>query len=404
VKARQSSVATGALFAALICAWVSPLQGQSREYAAVSLDDGNRAPLVVIGTRLPIGSVRDASGREGTAWLLANTLAAQTNAALGRGAEVTVDVGRSTTLFTLSVLPDTWLGAWAILQETLFDATLDSAAFEHERSRLSAQLLFQRGSPALDYERRWVQQVAPPSSPWARSPRGTHESVEALTIHDARLLRRNEYYAASSVVAAVGVGDNAVLSDRPSRVVTSPPEGPAWTTSARLDVAQEVTSSWISVAYPIEGPPPRTALEFIAHLIRWRLDPLPPDPDRYEEIEVRLVDTPLGALIVVEGVVSPESSERFEQKILQVVSSLTEKPPEGDFFTWDRRRFRAARLLAEATPELSVARITSDLMRDGDRRDVGEDIWEITPAAVASALLTLGEPRVFRLGPDLESR
>ena len=40
-------------------------------------------------------------------------------------------------------------------------------------------------------------------------------------------------------------------------------------------------------------------------------------------------------------------------------------------------------------------------MRDGDSRDVAEDIWEITPEAVASALLALGKPRVFRLGPDL---
>jgi hypothetical protein len=51
-----------------------------------------------------------------------------------------------------------------------------------------------------------------------------------------------------------------------------------------------------------------------------------------------------------------------------------------------------------------VARITSDLLRDGKRRDLAEDIWEITPAAVAGALLALGQPRVFRLGPDLRSR
>ncbi|HBD97965.1 MAG TPA: hypothetical protein DC060_07175, partial [Gemmatimonadetes bacterium] len=60
--------------------------------------------------------------------------------------------------------------------------------------------------------------------------------------------------------------------------MNSPPQGPAWTVGTRLDVTQEVTSSWISVAYPLQGPLSRTAMEFVAHLIRWRLSPLPPDP------------------------------------------------------------------------------------------------------------------------------
>ena len=403
MKIRRSSAVTRGLLAALIGACVSPLQGQSTAYAAVSVDDGNRAPLVVIGTRLPIGSRHDAVGLEGTAWLLGNTLAAQANAALGPKAEVTVDVGRSSTLFILSVLPGAWPVAWATFEQTLFEAPLDSAAFERERSTLSTRVLFQRGSPAQDSERRSMQLVASASSPWARPARGTYESLEALTIHDAQLLRRTEYSAASSVVAAVGLGDNPVLRGHPPRLVTSPPKGPAWTVGTLLNITQEVTSSWISVAYPVEGPLPRTALEFVAHLIRWRLDPLPADPDRYG-IDVRLVDAPLGAVIAVEAAVTPEASERLEQEILQVVSSLADEPPEGDFLTWDRRRFRAARLLTEAAPERAVARITSDLMRDGESRDVAEDIWEITPEAVGGALRALGDPRVFRLGPDLGAR
>ena len=400
MKTRRFCAVRGGLLAVLVGACVSPLPGQSTAYAAVSVDDGNRAPLVVIGTRLPIGSRHDAAGLEGTAWLLGRTLAAQANAALGPEAEVTVDVGRSSTLFILSVLPNAWPVAWATFEQTLFEAPLDSAAFERERSTLSTRVLFQRGSPALDFERRSVKLVAAASSPWARPARGTHESGEALAIRDAQLLRRTEYSAASSVVAAVGLGDNPVLRDHPSRLVTAPPEGPAWTVGTLLNVTQEVTSSWISVAYPVGGPLPRTALEFVAHLIRWRLDPLPADPDRYG-IEVRLVDAPLGAVILVEAAVTPEASERFEQEILHVVSSLAEEPLEGAFFTWDRRRFRAARLLTEAAPERAVARITSDLMRDGESRDVAEDIWGITPEAVAGAVRALGDPRVLRLGPDV---
>lgn len=403
MRAPPPSVAAGGLLAALICGCVSSLTGQSTPYAAVSVDNGTRATLVVIGARLPVGSVHDVVGLEGTAWLLGKTLAAQANAALSGDAGVTVDVGRSSTLFTLSALPDAWGVAWAMLERTLFDATLDSTSFERERTRLSGQVLFQSGSPALDSEGRVVQLVSSPSNPWARSPRGTRASLDALTIHDAQLLRRSKYSATSSVVAAVGLGDNAVLREHPAQLVNSPPQGPAWTVGTRLDVTQEVTSSWISVAYPLQGPLSRTVMEFVAHLIRWRLSPLPPDPDRYE-VAVRLVDAPLGVVIVVDGAVAPEASKLFEQEVVRVVSDLALDPPAGDVFTWDRRRFRTARLLTEATPELAVARITSDLLRDGKRRDLAEDMWEITPAAVAGALLALGQPRVFRLGPDLRSR
>ena len=408
MKARHSSASRvphslaerAVLLAVLIGTCVSPVRGQSIAYAAVSVDDGNRAPLVVIGTRLPIGSRHDAVGYEGTVWLLGKTLAAQANEALDLGTEVTVHIGRSSTLFVLSTLPGAWTGAWLTLERTLFQTMLDSTTFERERSTLSRQLLFQIGSPTLDSERRSAQLISPTSSPWARPTSGTPESVEALTINDAQLLRLNAYSSASSVVAAVGLGDNPVLRDHPLRSETSSPDGPAWTVGTRLNITEEITSSWISVAYPVEGPLPRTTLEFIKHLIHWRLDPRPPDPDGYGT-DVRLVDAPLGAVITVEAAVAPGAAERFEQEILSVVSSLIEEPPEGEFFTWDRRRFRTAQLLAEAAPERAVARITSDLMRDGKSRDLAEDIWGITPETVAHALRALGEPRIFRLGPDL---
>jgi hypothetical protein len=205
----------------------------------------------------------------------------------------------------------------------------------------------------------------------------------------------------------VGVGDSAtsppLSGTSPARSGTSPPDGPAWTVGTRLDVTAEITSSWISVAYPVKGPLPRTTLDFIAHIVRWRLDSRPPDPDRYG-IDVRLLDAPLGTVIAVEAAVAPGAADRFEQEILGVVSSLMEEPPEGEFFAWDRRRFRTAQLLTDAAPERAVARITSDLMRTGKRRDLAGDIWEITPQAVARAVRSLGEPRIFRLGPDLGSR
>ena len=409
MSSHHLSVERVVLLASLIGVCVSPLSGQTITYDAVSVDDGDRAPLVVIGTRVPTGSRHDMAGLEGTAWMLGKTLAAQTNAALGPEAEVTVYVGRSSTLFVLSALPSAWPIAWETLERTLFEATLDSTSFEQEWSTLERQLLFQRGSPGLDSELRSVQLIAPDSSPWARPTSGTPESLAALTVRDLEFLRLTEYSIGTSVVAAVGLDDDPVLRDHPSGRTTpppdgptSPPDGPAWTVGSRLSVTEEITSSWVSVSYPLRGPLPRTALEFVAHVIRWRLDPRPPDPDRYS-IEVRLVDAPLGRVIVIDAAVAPGASERFEQEVLRIVSSLTEEPLEGDFFRWERRRFLAAQLLTGADPEVAVARITSDLMRDGEPRDLAADIWDITPDVVAHALGALGEPQIFRLGPDLAS-
>ena len=89
---------------------------------------------------------------------------------------------------------------------------------------------------------------------------------------------------------------------------------------------------------------------------------------------MRLLNAPLGTVIAVEAAVALGAVDRFEQEILGVVSSLVGAPPEGEFFAWDRRRFRTAQLLTDAAPERAVARITSDLIRHGKRRDLAEDI------------------------------
>lgn len=391
-----------ALLTALILAPFSPLAGQSADYEAVHVDQRPRTPLVTIGIRLPIGSERDGSGLAGTAWLLGNTLAAQANTALEPRAGITVDVGRSSTLFTLSTLPEQWRSTWSTLERTLFDAELDPDAFQQERSTLSDELRFQRGSPTLDFEQESVQLLASPSSPWARPTRGTLESIESITAADLEGLRRSSYLAADAVAAMIGAGVAAAPLAHRRAGVSRSPDGPGWVVGTRLTLTQEVTSTWISFAYPVAGPVPRNALDFVAHLIQARLSTVPPDPNRFG-LSVRVIDAPLGSVITVEAAVAPEAADRFEREIQRVVSSLTEQPPSADFFGWDRRRFRAELLLTDSAPERAVARITSDLLRDGQARHLAEEIWEITPQALAAALLALGEPRILRLGPDLEA-
>ena len=137
--------------------------------------------------------------------------------------------------------------------------------------------------------------------------------------------------------------------------------GPARQIGARVSASR---TPW-GLAYSVEGAD--VDLEYLTYLLR--LATAEPRPER--------------------GVV-----DAIRAELTVDLERQAESP--GDRLLFDLRR--------AAAPELAVARITSDLLRDGKRRDLAEDMWEITPAGVAGALLALGQPRVFRLGPDLRSR
>jgi len=174
----------------------------------------------------------------------------------------------------------------------------------------------------------------------------------------------------------------------------------AWITGDRRTQVEDVTSTWMEVAYPAPPELPRIRLELIAHLLEEELDPTPPAPDRYS-VDVSLEETPGGPVLVVKAAVFPEATGRWEARITGAVRRLAEEPIPEDFFRWRRRRFRTARLLEEAAPGAEAARMTADLLRDGSLRDLGLEIWGLDAAAVGEAARALGQPRIFILGPDL---
>jgi hypothetical protein len=118
-------------------------------------------------------------------------------------------------------------------------------------------------------------------------------------------------------------------------------------------------------------------------------------------VDVRIEETPAGTVLIVEASVFPEAAERWEARILGAMEGLATQATPDDFFGWGRRRFRAARFLEEAAPELEARRITADLLREGRVRDLADEIWSLGPDAVLAAARALGPPRVFLLGPDL---
>ena len=414
-----------AVLAALVVAPAPAASQAAVGYRLRAVHAHSHQTAVAVGVRVHAGSQDDEPGREGTAWLLGRVLERQAVRALaetGSEASVTVTVERATTLVTVLAFPDDWREAWAAAEHVLFDAVLDPAVVEAERAGLLNRLAFEAGSPVQDFENEAGGLLAEPGSSFARPVRGTSTTLVTITGGDLARYRSAHLRRDSAVLAVAGpvppdtavvVADTAAVPPDPEAAPADtagapppPEEAPAatvrlaWLTGDRRAQVQDVTSTWMEVAYPAPSDLPRTRLELVAHLLQEELEPTPPAPDRYS-VDVRVVDTPRGPVLVVRAAVFPESTVRWENLITGAVRRLAQEPIPEDFFRWRRRRFRTARLLEEAEPEAEVARMTADLLRDGVVRDLGLEIWGLDAATVGETARALGEPRIFILGPDL---
>jgi hypothetical protein len=378
-----------------------------------------------VSLRLAAGAQDDPTGLEGAAVLLAQILEDQAARALDPATSVvTAQVHRTTTVFTLLTLPEGWQHAWRAVDSVLFRADLDPTLLGVRRAELLERLTFEVGSPILDVEREAVGVFAERGSPWARPVRGTLTSVVAIDVTTLEGYRSAHYRPEAAALAVVGpVEANTPSLEEPDsatveadsvavapdslaptvgadRTVPRVPREVPWLVGDRVDLVRDVTSTWITVGYPVPPELPRTHLELVAHLLMEELDPVPPDPDRYD-VAVRIDQTPRGSLLVIEATVFPEAADRWEQRILGEVRRMAAAPIPDDFFRWRRRRFRTARLLEQAAPEAEAARITSDLLREGLARNMDVAIWDLDASALQAAAASLGEPRIFRYGPDL---
>lgn len=402
----------GRILGAWACALASagaavlPLSGQVPSgYARSAVSVHPHGTMVAVSLRLPAGSAQDAPGLEGTAFLLAETMKARADERLDpQVAVLSTRVEPAHTTFTLLSLPEEWRQAWAAVEAILFDLPVDESHFEAERSELQAVLAFESGSPVRRFQMEAAATLVEAGSAWSRPTRGSLESVGRIRHADAARFRAAHYTRGGAAIALVGpLAGEAGSVDGATPLPDGRPGGMAWTAGERIVLTQEVTSTWISVAYPAPAELSRTTLELVAHLVLEELDPVPPAPDRYG-VDVRLVDTPGGPVLLVEAAVLPEAADRWEARIAEVVRGLAHRPMADDFFRWKRRRFRTVRLLDEARPEIEAERITRDLALLGAPRALGADIWSLGPGQLQQAAASLGEPRILRYGPDLADR
>lgn len=408
-----------------------PFQDLAGRYGHLAVSPHAHGTMVGVALRLPAGSAMDPEGAEGTAHLLARVRERQAAAALDPArAVLSARVGRGATVFTLLATPDAWREELTRAHEILFDSPVPPELVGEERNRVLEALRFGAGSPVRSFDLEAASLLVEPGSPWASPVRGTITSVASLDAASLAAWHREHVRSASAAVAVAGPVEarpSPPVAATSARVApdtagpTLPPDSAAprvadadsssstapaapvrvpWRVGDRITLVQEVTSAWLSVAYPAPDTLSRTALELLAHLVEEELDPVPPNPDRYS-VEAAVEDTPGGPVLVVQASLVAEALGSWEARILATVEELVATPVADEFFRWKRRRFRTRRLLDEAAPEEEAARMAADLALLGRARDLDREIWELGAGELVDAARALGEPRILRLGPDL---
>ena len=239
-------------------------------------------------------------------------------------------------LVTLLTPPDAWREAIIALERLLYEAPLSASALEGARSERLEILAFEAGAPVRAFELQRTRLLLGPDARGARPAHGSPASVGALALADLEAFRASHLRAEDATFAAHGPVEAAGLAsllaseieelprrsramDRdgvpPGREEPLPPAplllhlgtrevagipppgaGPAaWEEGARVLVDLELTSSWVSVAFPFPAGTPDLRLDFLAHLIREELSPRPPSPGlfRSDVSKVMIEDAPV---------------------------------------------------------------------------------------------------------------
>jgi predicted Zn-dependent peptidase len=374
---------------------------QERAYRFTAIEARPGATVTALSFALPTGSHQDPPGQEGSAWLLGRTLSLEIGRSLAPGGfDLSVRVGSATTTVTVLVPPERRLAALRAVDSVLFATSISQEAVTRARADALAALAFESGAPGAEFEAATVAMLGRDDPTWGRPLRGNAAALAQVDRSGLERFRRDHYLRSATAFAAVGVVDPTIAPRELGGARPKEPLAPPWQSTDRTILIRDVTSSWISVAYPVAPGVARTPLEFVAHLLREQLHHDPPDPDLFEA-SVSIEEVPAGRALVVRATVTPEASERWEATILGTVRSLAERHTGADGFRWGRRRFRSERLTSEDAPEAVARRVASDLLRDGFARALRAEIWALDPDALAEAVAGLGPPRIVVLGPDL---
>ena len=394
---------------------------QSR-YAAAVLEHESAARILTVGILFPAGSSEDPPGREGTAALLAGVLRRQGASALARhGAAVAAELSESDLHLTLMAPPAAWRGAFVALETLLYESPLSGDALEAARNEVAGILAFEAGAPgrAFDLERARLLRGA--DAPGARPALGTPASTGSLTPADLEAFRAAHLRPEEATLAAHGPVEPADLA---SLIGTDVEEVPApardgeggqarmsagiprpgtlsagWERGERILVDRDLTSSWVSAAFPFPPGTPDLHLRFLAQLAGEELTPVPPEAGLFHaDASTAAVDGV--PVLVLTASVDPRITLAWEERLAGLVAAMATDLPDGSFFQLARRRFRTRTLLELAVPEARVEWMARRRAAGlPPLPDLAGEIRDLDRNAVLRTAALAGPARVIVFGP-----
>jgi hypothetical protein len=438
------------LLLVLLLPALAPTSLEARQAEPVMVHPRPDDAVVAVALRFPVGSSMDPESREGTAFLLGRVLEAEGQRRLQPlSATLETTVARNEFTVTLRAPADEWDRAWSTVRELLAGAPISDAALNLARESQRERLVFEAGAPVRSFEVERDRFLLGASHPGSRRLRGTPNGLTSLSAGDLNDFRSRHLRLEASLIAVVGpltpaqvqgvlraptqlVGparesetpstDAAPPQDPadsltaeqlpparalpplmrprplPLRVPTTPSAPSVWLSGDRMVIDQEVTSTWIAVAWPLPAGTPAVLLDFLVHVLGEELNPSPPDPGLYRA-EVRMERIGPSPFLLVNATVDPRVTLRWEERILQAMESVAQDPPRGAFFELTRRRYRASRLLEQAFPEARALWLTRTQAEEGEVPLFTHATWGLTREGLQGLAESRGEPRILLFGP-----
>jgi hypothetical protein len=430
-------------------------------YGQILFQEDPGGTLVATSFRFPVGSAQDPDGQEGTAFLLGRALEDEAGQRLATpAARVQVDVSHDEFLVTLLAPPEGWAASVRVVESLLRGSGLSESRIGSLRDDHRARLLFEEGAPVRQFDLERGRLLLGIGHPGARPVEGSRSSTEAISGSDPVGFLERHLDLSAAVVAVVGpvarsevesaLGGPLTMVDgvlpfqeapalSPPPTAPSPadepaeiqrqdtvPRGPelpppprtrlreapfqpltipeagagatAWASPDRSMVDEQLTSTWMAVAWPLPQGTPWTLLEFLAHALEGAVVPSPPGPGQFStRVQVDWVEGL--PVLVFHATVDPRVALRWEERILDGMPGMSQTPLTGSFFELGRRQFRSRVLMSMAAPEDRSRWLVRQAARDGEVVDVQVAIWRLTEEGLAEAAAAAGPPRILLVGP-----
>ncbi|CAN5619309.1 hypothetical protein BH23GEM3_BH23GEM3_07850 [soil metagenome] len=363
-------------------------------------------PMVAMEVLLATGPAHEDTAQAGVSYLAARSIVDPIRNALdAMGASVGVQVHKDAVAFSLLAAPDAWQEASRALLVALFRDPVENAAVERERRAIRTELEGRTANPADALARTVDEAFWGPRHPWGRSPVGTLQTVQRLTLAEVDAFLREHFTPSRTYIVVVGpvaageVADHLLpfLGDAPAARQVIAPAAPL--ESPVLRDYNSITT-WISASYPIPDGADVEALRLLTHLVTEAISFGPRRPSVYDARGDLFMRAGGGGEVRFQLVVPPREAEDWARRIQEAVAQLAIRPLAEGEFEESSRSYRGTRLLELNSPEARARELARRLYLNQPLTKVTE-FEEMSRTRLHAAARSLHSPVVVILGPAI---